>query len=150
MLTCYKFIFFQSVFLLSIIIKQISGEIIQLDLHSGESYTNILNNSQIIVINYHLRNKATLASNYEFSPIVYKSRLNLQSKSKEGIQTELSRMSPLLIYTRDDWTGVTAVMPFFFMGYHVFTERGGTICPKNLQMNIVNESIINETILPKV
>ena len=45
MLTCYKFIFFQSLFLLSIrlnIIKQISGEIIQLDFHSGESYTNIL------------------------------------------------------------------------------------------------------------
>ena len=156
MLIFYKFLFCQSVFLLSIslnIIKQISGEIIQVDLHSGESYTNTLNNSQIIVINYHLRNKATLASNYELSPIVYRSHLNLQSKSKEGIQTELSRILPLLIYTRDDWTGLTAQLPFFFLGnnfIHVFTERGGTICPKNLQMDVVNTSIINETILPKV
>ena len=104
------------------------------------------------MINYHLRNKPTLASNYELAPIVYKSHLNLQSKSKEGIQTELSRILPLLIYTREDWTGLTAELPFFFMGYqyHVFTERGGTICPKSLQMNVVNTSIINDTILPKV
>ena len=50
-------------------------------------------------------------------------------------------MLPLLFYTRDDWAGVIAELAFFFMGYHVFTELGKSICPKNLQINIVNESI---------
>ena len=36
------------------------------------------------------------------------------------------------------------------MGNHVFTQRRGTICPKNFQMDVVNKSIITETILPNV
>ena len=122
------------------ILKQIhTTEIISLDLQSGANVTGLLNNSQIMVINYRLRNNGALSSNYELSPIVYELQLNLQSKSKEGIRAELSRILPLLIYTRDDWTGLAAELPFFFMGNHVSTKRRGTICPMNLQMDVVNK-----------
>ena len=85
MLTLSKFksIFLWSLCLFSIvfnIIKQIQGQIISINLHPGESYTAILNNSQIIRINYCVRNNTTFSSNCESSPIVYKSHLNLQSK----------------------------------------------------------------------
>ena len=94
MLTFSKFksLFLWTLCLFSIvfnIIKQIQGEIITINLHPGESYTGILNNSQIILINYQLRNNTNYCSDYELPPIVYKSNLNLKSKSKEGIQNEL-------------------------------------------------------------
>ena len=109
MSTSKKILILQSVLLILNmfnILKQIhTTEIISLDLQSGANVTGLLNNSQIMVINYRLRNSATLSSNYELSPIVYELQLNLQSKSKEEIQDELSHILPLLIYTRDDWHG---------------------------------------------
>ena len=132
------------------ILKQLQGQIISLNLTANDSYTSVLTNSQIIVINYSLRNKSTFSSDYELPPIVYKLHLNLpNSTSNETLKTELSRILPLLIYTRDDWTGLAVELPFFFMGNHVFTQRQGTICPMNLQMDVVNKSI-NDSDLPKV
>ena len=87
-----KSIFLWTLCLFSIVfnsIKQIQGEMISKHLHPGESHTGILYNSQMILINYCVRNNTTFSSNCELSPIVYKSHLNLQSKSKEEIQREI-------------------------------------------------------------